>query len=343
MQNSVKAGRVNIETLYLIEKGALLFLSINLIAASLGVNKLAWSQNSETEFVFGWNSWIQTDSANSGVIVIRDRKYGSSQCLLDACDANDHAGTIFMVLNMLATVLLVCCCFITLEMAVFHHTRTIKKAMNVIMALLAFTFNLTAWCFWVANSDTEALSQANAGSSTRYASSFWYSLLACFFLFMYCVLVMKQNIANFVDKRKEREDARPLPAASIPTARGGRGHQDKDISKLLQTRVITKETEPAPPIIPELPRKLSSNPEDDEAIIIRRPESRLSLKQVPPPLPPRTSYVTPVERLAPSPPTKKGPHSLPRRRSRGLPSVRAPPALKPEPVESAEDSVGEGV
>jgi len=340
MQNSVKAGRVNIETLYLVEKGALLFLSINLIAASLGINKLAWSENSETEFVFGWNSWTQIDSTNSGVIVIRDRKYASSQCTLDACDANENAGTIFMVLNMLAIILLVCCCCISLEMAVFHHTTTLKKVMNAIMTLLAFTFNLTAWCFWVANSDTTALAQANAGSSTRHASSFWYSLLAWLFLSMYCLLVMKQNIANFMDKRKERDDARPLPSASIPQVRGGGRHKDKDISKLLKSRVITKEKEPAPPTIPELPRKLSSNPEE-EAIVIRTPESRLSLKHVPPPLPPRTSYVTPVERL--TTPVERLAPSLPRKRSRGLPSVRTSQVSKAESVESGDESVGERI
>jgi len=333
MQNIVKTGRVNIETLYLVEKGGLLFLSINLIAASLGINKLAWSENSETEFVFGWNSWTQIDSANSGIIVIRDREYSGGECTLASCDASENAGTIFMVLNILAIILLACCCAVSMEMAVFHHTKTIKKVMNAIMALLAFTFNLIAWCFWAANSDTTEISQANAGSSTRHASSFWYSLLASLFLFMYCVLVFKQNLANYMDKGKLREEATPLPAASIPTARGGKRHQDKDISKLLQSRVITKEKDPAPPTIPELPRKLSSNPQED-VITIRTPEARLSLKNVPPPLPPRTSYVTPVERVS---------HGLPRKRSRGLPAVRSSVASKEDSVESIEDSVGEGI
>lgn len=345
MQNSVKEGRVNIETLYLVEKGALLFLSINLIAASLGINQLAWSETSETEFIFGWNSWTQTDVSNSGVIVIRNREYFSSDCTVASCDTSRQAGIVFFVLNMVAIALLACCCMINLEMAVFHYTNTYKKVMNAIMAVLAFAFNLTAWCFWVATSDTTNISQANAGSSTNYASSFWYSVFAGFFLLILSILTLKQNVSNFKDKRKVRKDARPLPAANIPTARGGRSHQDKDISKLLQTRVITTDTphnDPPPPTIPEPPRKLSTNPDEDLEAGILEPGPTLSLKNVPPPLPPRTSYVTPVVRVS----TKTT--GLQRKRSRGLPPVRTSSVvtnLKKEINESGDEnsSIGENV
>merc|ERR1719193_1918194 len=107
--------------------------------------------------------------------------------------------------------------------------------MNAVMAFFAFVFSLTAWANWIANSETTALSQANAGNSTMFASSFWYSVFACFFLFGYCVLVIKQNVENFLDKQKPREDARPLPASAIPTARGGREHRDRNISTLLKS------------------------------------------------------------------------------------------------------------
>lgn len=337
MQNSVKKGRVNIETLYLVEKGALLFLSINLIAASLGIDKLAWSQNRETEFVFGWNSWTQTDTSNTGIVVIRDRAYTGSECTIASCDATELGGRIFFFLNVMAIILLVCCCVFTLEMAVFHYTKTFKKFMNVFLAFSAFAFNLTAWSFWVAKSDTTPISQQNAGASTRHASSFWYSLLACFFLLMYCMLVLKQNVSNFLDKRKLREEARPLPASSIPTARSGRGYQDKEISKLVKSRIITTGSDPAPPTIPDLPRKLTAEP-DEDAVTIRKPSTRLTLKNMPPPpLPPR---VTPVVRLA------GGPPGLPKRRSRGLPAVRASSLASLEKEvdrESDEDSVGEGI
>lgn len=342
MQNSVKKGRVNIETLYVIEKGALLFLSINLIAASLGIDKLSWSENSETEFIFGWNSWLQTDSSNTGVVVIRDREYGSSACTLDSCDANKHAGSIFFGMNIMAIILLSFCCIINLEMAVFHYTNTSKKIANAFMACLAFIFNITAWSFWTANSDTIEISQANAGNSTMHACSFWYCVLACLFVFMYCILVLKQNVANLMDKKKLREEARPLPAANIPTARGGRKHQNKDISKLLNSRIITSDKDPPPPTVPELPRKLSHSHEgDEEPGTILTPAPNLALKIVPPPLPPRKSkqQMPPVVRLSAAAPVDK-PRTA-RSRSKGLPSVRTSMAGSGASAdEGSSDNVG---
>jgi len=341
MQNIVKEGRVNIETLFLVEKGALLFLSINLIAASLGVNKLAWSENNETEFIFGWSTWTQTDTSNNGITVIRNRAY--IDCTIASCDASKQAGIIFFVLNMLAIILLAFCCIINLEMGVFHHTNTSKKIMNAFMAVSAFAFNLTAWCFWVATSDTTDISQANAGSSTRNASSFWYSVFACFFLFIYSILVLKQNVSNFKDKRKVREEARPLPAANVPTARGGRGHQDKDISKLLQTRVITTDTsrkDPPFPIIPDRPANLSSTSDEEPEANVIAPAPTSSLNNLPPPLPPRTSYVTPVVRFS------TGKPGLQRKRSRGLPSVRTSKVVVKQEFDASTDeggSVGENI
>jgi len=335
MRNSVKQGRVNIETLYLVEKGALLFLSINLIAASLGIDKLSWSENSETEFVFGWSTWTQTNTANTGVIVIRNRSY--SDCTVTSCDLSEHAGIIFFVLNTIAIIMLACCCIINLEMAVFHFTNTSKKLMNAFMAVSAFAFNLTAWCFWAATSDTTKISQENAGSTTRHASSFWYCVFACFFLFIYSILVLKQNIKNCIDKRKLRDEVRPLPAANIPTARDGRGHQAKDINKLLQSRIIIVDNEPTHLTFPDPPGKLATDSEDEEENIHTQNPVGTSRKE-PPPLPPRTSYVTPVVRLSSASP------GLPRRRSRGLPSVRQPAVVvKEEVVESADEdgSIGE--
>jgi len=325
MQNSVKEGRVDIETVYLVEKGALLFLSVNLIAASLGIDKLAWSDNSGTEFVFGWNSWIQTDTSNSGVTVIRDREYGSNDCTLDSCDANKQAGLIFFTLNMIALFLLAGCCIISLEMAVFHFTYSYKKVINAIMAVLAFTFNLTGWCNWIANSNTTEISQANAGSSTMHASSFWYSVFACLFLFVYCILVLKQNVANLLDKRKPREEVRPLRAAHVPTARDGSRHENKNISRLLESRVITTEKDPAPPIVPEIPRKLTAETDEESVKVLPPPVPTLALKNFPPPLPPRKDHMTPVERFS----AGSGPGLARKRsRSRGLPSVRTVSVVK---------------
>lgn len=323
MENVVKTGRVNIETLYVVEKGALLFFSVNLIAASLGVDKLSWSENSETEFVFGWNSWLQTDTSNAGVVVIRDRDYSSSDCTISACGANEEAGKVFFALNMLALVMLACCCFLSFEMAVFHHTLTLKKVVNAVIACLAFVFNLTAWANWSAKSQTSAISQANAGNRTMLASSFWYSVFACFFLFGYCVLVIKQNVENYLDKQKPREEAKPLPAAVIPTARGGKNHKNKEISSLLNNRIVTKEIEPAPPTIPPLPGRLSNPEEKDKTSRGGAPPPAPSqtLKSVPPPLPPRVSVnQTRVVKLPAAPPAPEG---VPRRQSRGLPPVRA--------------------
>jgi len=314
MDYVVKTGRVNIETLYSVEKCACLFFSINLIAASLGIDKLSWSENSETEFVFGWNSWMQTDTSNAGVIVIRDRDYTSSECTVSACEANESAGRIFFILNMITLVLLACCCFFSFEMAVFHHTVTVKKVINAIMAICAFLFNLTAWANWSATSDTSAISQFNAGNSTMLASSFWYSVFACFFLFGYCVLVIKQNVENYRDKQKPREDARPLPASMVPTARGGRNHKNENISTLLKSRIITKDVEPPPPTVPRLPTRLS-NPENSTAKGSGKPSA-------PPPLPPRVSKMeNPGRNLPVAPPA---PGKAPRKRSIGLPAVRTP-------------------
>jgi hypothetical protein len=317
MEYVVKTGRVNIETLYVVEKAALLFFSVNLIAASLGVDKLSWSENSETEFVFGWNSWLQTDT-NAGVIVIRDRDY--SDCTISACSTNEQAGKVFFVLNMMALVMLACCCILSLEMAVFHYTLTLKKVVNAVMACFAFVFNLTAWANWSAKSQTSAISQANAGNNTMLASSFWYSVFASFFLFGYCVLVIKQNVENYYDKQKDREDAKPLPASIVPSAGGGKNHKNKEISSLLNNRIVTKEIEPAPPAIPPLPGRLS-NPERTGSGegAPPRPTTSTMLKSVPPPLPPRVSPAPGLKLpTAPEVPTAE-----PRRRSRGLPSVKA--------------------
>jgi len=318
MQNSIKKGRVDIETLYLVEKGALLFLSVNLIAASLGVDKLSWSENSETEFIFGWNSWIQTDTSNAGVTVIRDRDYGSSDCTLGSCDANKEAGMTFFVLNMMALFLLAFCCIISIEMAIFHYTNYYKKILNAIMAILAFMFNLTAWCNWKANSNSTGISQANAGNSTMVASSFWYNVLACIFLFLYCILVLKQNLVNFQDKRKPREEVKPRRSDDVPTARYGREHENKNITKLLQSRIITSERDPTPPNVPDIPRKLTAEIDEDSVKVLPPPVPTLALRNLPPPLPPRTSKesLTPVERVSS---TQIG---VRRKRSRGLPSVR---------------------
>jgi len=297
-----------------VEKCALLFFSVNLIAASLGVDKLSWSENSETEFVFGWNSWVQTDTSNAGVIVIRDRSYTSGACTVSACEANDSAGRIFFVLNMMTLVLLACCCILSFEMAVFHHTVTIKKVINAIMAVCAFLFNLTGWANWSATSDTTAISQLNAGNSTMLASSFWYSVFACVFLFIYCVLVIKQNVENYQDKQKPREDVKPLPASMVPTARGGRNHKNENISTLLKSRIITKEVEPPPPTVPAMPLRLS-NPEGKSSAG-NRPAP-------PPPLPPRVSKMdNPAIKMPSAPAPPKTPPNAPRRRSRGLPAVR---------------------
>jgi len=327
----VKAGRVNVETLYLIEKGALLFMSVNLIAASLGLDTLAWSKNSETEFVFGWNSWIQTDISNSGVLVIRDRNYDSSECTLDSCSANEYAGRLFLVLNLLALCLLGFCCAITLEMAVFHFTVSAKKIANVLMAVLAFTFNLISWSYWSAESDTSEISKENAGNSTFYGRSFWYSVFGCFFLFVYCILVIKQNVINYLDKQKDREDARPLSVSRIPSARGGKEHKNEQISALLQSRVVMSESDPPPPpSTPDLPRKLTADPDSNSAQI-RRPDPTLALKNVPPPLPPRPNKdrmpMPPVMRIAPNPAEY-------RRRSRGLPPIRKSSADEEIPVDN---------
>jgi len=312
MEYAVKTGRVNIETLYLVEKCALLFFSVNLIAASLGINKLSWSENSETKFVFGWNSWMQTDT-NAGVIVIRDRDYSSTECTVSACEANESAGRIFFVLNMITLVLLGCCCLLSFEMAIFHHTVTLKKVINAIMAVCAFLFNLTAWANWSATSDTSAISQFNAGNSTMLASSFWYSVFACFFLFGYCVLVIKQNVENYRDKQKPREDARPLPASMVPTARGGRNHKNENISTMLKSRLITKDVEPSPPTVPNLPQRLS-NPEDGAA------KGSAKRPAAPPPLPPRVSKME--NRGINLPRAPPAPKKSPRKRSIGLPAVR---------------------
>jgi len=318
MHHSVKEGRINIETVYLVEKGALLFLSVNLIAASLGIDKLSWSENSGTEFVFGWNSWIQTDTSITGVTVIRDREYGSNDCALDSCDSSMQAGLLFFSMNMITLILLACCCIITLEMAVFHFTYSYKKVANAIMAILAFTFNLTGWCNWVANSKTSEISQANAGNSTVWASSFWYSVFACLFLFVYCILVLKQNVANFVDKKKDREDVRPLPAAIIPTARSGSSHDNKNITRLLESRILKSEKDPPPPTLPEIPRRLTGDTDEESVKVLPPPVPTLALKNLPPPLPPRTTkeHKTPVERFSGTGGGRK------RGRSRGLPSVR---------------------
>jgi len=333
----IKKGRVNIETLYLVEKGALLFLSINLIAASLGIDKLSWSENSNTEFVFGWSTWTQTDTSKSGVIVIRNRAYSDSDCAVASCDPSEHAGIIFFVLNTMGIILLACCCIIHLEMAVFHYTNTSKKIINAFFAVLAFTFNLTAWCFWTATSDTTEISKTNAGGATRHASSFWYCVFACFFLFIYTILVLKQNFTNCMDKRKLRDEVRPLPAANVPTARDGRGHQAKDINKLLQSRIIIVDNEPAHLTFPDPPGKLATDSEDEQVNDVHTQTPIVSSNNLPPPLPPRTSYVTPVVRLSSSTP------GLPRRRSRGLPSVRTPSVvLKEEIVESADEDVSIG-
>jgi len=327
MENVVKTGRVNIETLYLVEKGALLFFSVNLIAASLGIDKLSWSESSETEFVFGWKSWLQTDTSNAGIIVIRDRDYASSACTISACSVNESAGMVFFSLNMITLLLLACCCILSLEMAVFHHSATIKKVINAILAICAFTFNLTAWTNWSAKSDTSAISQANAGNSTIFASSFWYSVFACFFLFGYCVLVIKQNVENYLDKQKPREDAKPLPAAIVPTARGGKNHKNEDISSLLKSRIITKDIEPPPPAVPELPQRLS-NPEEKSSTTKGSgappaPPAK-ALSSVPPPLPPRVSTMdTKALNLPSAPGAPDAPPNFPRKRSRGLPAVRA--------------------
>jgi len=325
----VKAGRVNVETLYLIEKGILLFMSVNLIAASLGLDRLAWSENSETEFVFGWNSWIQTDMSNTGVLVIRDRNYDSSECTLDSCGSNKHAGRVFLALNMLALSLLGFCCVITLEMAVFHYTVSGKKIANALTAVLAFTFNLTAWSYWSAEANTSEISKENAGNSTFYGRSFWYSVFGCFFLFAYCILVIKQNIINYLDKQKDREDATPLSASSIPSSRGGKEHKDDRITALLQSRVVVPESDPPPPSTPDLPRKLTADPGSNSGAI-RRPDSTLALKNVPPPLPPRPNKdrmpLPPVMRVAPNPAEY-------RRRSRGLPPIRKSSADGEQPVD----------
>jgi len=326
MESFVKAGRVNIETLYLVERGALLFFSINLIAASLGIDRLSWSENSETEFVFGWKSWLQTDTSNAGVIVIRDRDYSNNDCAISACDANESAGSVFFFLNVLALVMLACCCVLSLEMAVFHYTVTVKKVINAGMAVVAFVFNLTAWANWAAKSQTTAISQANAGNSTMFASSFWYSVFASFFLFGYSALVIKQNVENYLDKKKPREEAKPLPASTIPTARGGRDHRDRNISTLLKSRIVTAEQEPPPPTVPKLPERLSLPREEGRRGAGAPPlPPAQSLNDIPPPLPPRVSAAERITKDVDRLPAVPNAPNLPRRRSRGLPAVRAVP------------------